>query len=155
MRSKRRGGGNALDEDSEYANSRYTPGLKNVLQELARNELSINDYPSVIPMPMAPSGSASSSSRRSIVPQGSVRKKDGRFSGQWSKASGSSMTLGMDSAATFIGGRNLVFMVGGLSYLELRVARDVMAKESKEIIIGSNKFTNPSNFIEDLSTLSR
>lgn len=57
-------------------------------------------------------------------------------------------------AANFTGGRNLVFMVGGLSYSELRVARDIMERESREIIAGSTKFVNPSEFLEDLHTLT-
>lgn len=54
---------------------------------------------------------------------------------------------------SFTGERQLIFMVGGLSFPELRVARDVMSKESKEIIIGSTHFTSPKNFMQDLSKL--
>jgi hypothetical protein len=43
--------------------------------------------------------------------------------------------------------------VGGLCFSELRVTREVMSKESKEIIIGSTHFTKPTDFMQDLSKL--
>jgi syntaxin-binding protein 1 len=48
----------------------------------------------------------------------------------------------------------MIFVVGGISYLELRVARDVMESESREIIVGSTKFVNAEEFIDDLTTLA-
>lgn len=54
----------------------------------------------------------------------------------------------------YVGGRNIVFMVGGLSFAELRVIRDVMERESREIIAGATKFISPGEFIDDLKTLT-
>lgn len=69
---------------------------------------------------------------------------------------GNSMTKSATNggATMFTGGRNMVFMVGGMSYSELRVVRDIMERESREIIAGSTKFVNPSEFLEDLHTLT-
>lgn len=81
---------------------------------------------------------------------GSARKKGGATD-KWSKLGTS--TMSPTNGGSYIGGRSLVFMVGGLSYSELRVTRDVMEKESREIIAGSTKFVSPEEFVEDMHTL--
>lgn len=146
----------SFDEESEYASSRYSPPLKAILSDLATNQLSIDEYPSVIPMPQSAISQASvsgSARRRGKGTEGSLRKSKGGATDKWSKM-GDSATKPSSNGANYIGGRNLVFMVGGLSYSELRVARDIMERESKEIIAGSTKFVSPSDFLEDLHTLT-
>ena len=144
----------AEEEESEYAGCRYTPPLKSILNQLVTNQLSQQDYPSVIPMPMsAGSTSVSSSARRrggGKGTDGSLRKKGGATD-KWSKMGNSGKSSSGTSAYT--GGRNMVFMVGGLTYPELRVTREVMEKESKEIIVGSTKFLTPSDFLDELKVL--
>jgi syntaxin-binding protein 1 len=134
----------SFDEESEYASSRYVPSLKG-----------LEEYPSVIPMPasMTSSAGAGSARRRSKAQEGSARKKKGATD-KWSRT-GNSSSESSSAATSFQGGRNMVFMVGGISYLELRVARDVMENESREIVVGSTKFVGPSEFIDDLTTLAR
>jgi syntaxin-binding protein 1 len=127
------------------------PSLKGILTELVANQLSIEDYPSVIPMPAMPAVSTSAASARRRKAEGSARKKKGATD-KWSRAGSTQSASG--TAANYTGGRSLVFMVGGVSYSELKVAREVMEKESREIVMGSTKFVSPSNFMDDLSTLS-
>lgn len=128
----------SYDDDNEYASSRYAPPLKKLLKDLVTNQLSHDEYPSVVPMPMNTSSStgiASSARRRG---KGGTSKKQAKVNGP----------------THYDGGRNIVFMVGGLSFAELRVVRDVMQRESREIIAGSTKFISPKAFIEDLKTLT-
>lgn len=129
------------------------PAIRTILTDLVSNSLSVEEYPSVIPMPasMTSSAGAGSARRRSGL-EGSARKKKG-VTEKWSRTGNAQTSTGV--ATTFTGGRNIVFMVGGLSFLELKVARDIMEKESREIIVGSTKFVSPSDFIDDLSTLSQ
>lgn len=144
----------SFDEDSEYASSRYSPPLKSILSDLVTNQLDTTDYPSVIPLPLsAASTSVSGSARRrgGKGNEGSLRKKGGATD-KWSKMGSSGKSS--SAASAYTGGRNMVFMVGGLSYSELRVARNVMEKESREIVIGSTKFVSPTEFLEDLHTLA-
>ncbi len=143
----------SFDDESEYASSRYVPSLKGILTDLVSNSLSAEEYPSIIPMPasMTSAASAGSARRRAKGLEGSARKKKG-VTDKWSRTGNAQTTTGV--ATTFTGGRSMVFMVGGVSFLELKVARDVMEKESREIIIGSTKFVSPSEFIDDLSTLT-
>lgn len=143
----------SFEEESEYAASRYVPQLKAILSDLVGNALSIEEYPSVIPMPanLTSAASAASARRRGKALEGSARKKKGATD-KWSRTGNSAAASSV--ATTFNGGRNLVFMVGGLSFSELNVARDIMEKESREIIIGSTKFVSPNEFLDDLTTLA-
>jgi syntaxin-binding protein 1 len=146
----------SFDEESEYASSRYSPPLKAILNELATNQLSIDEYPSVIPMPLSVTSQSTvsgSARRRGKGPEGSLRKSKAGPTDKWSKL-GTSQAKPPTNGANYTGGRNLVFMVGGMSYSELRVARDIMERESREIITGSTKFVDPSEFLEDLHTLA-
>jgi len=142
-----------VNEDSELVGARYVPPLKSILADLVAHELSIDEYPSTKPLPASQSSAvgAGSARHRGRGVETSARKKKGR-NDKWAKASNSQAPSA--APTTFTGGRSLVFMIGGLAYSELRVAREVMKKESREIIIGSSKFMNPSEFMEDLATLA-
>ena len=128
------------------------PALKTILSDLVANQLSIDDYPSVIPMPASMSSSTGASSARRREGKGSARKKKGGGAEKWSRTGTTQSSSG--GATHYTGGRNLVFMVGGLSYSELRVCREIMQKESKEIIAGSTAFVSPNEFMTDLATLN-
>jgi syntaxin-binding protein 1 len=144
----------SFDDESEYASSRYVPALKGILNDLVGHSLSLEEYPSVIPMPtsMTSAASAGSARRKGKALEGSARKKKGATE-KWSRTGNGKTSSG--AASTFQGGRSLVFMVGGISYPELKVARDIMEKESREIIVGATKFVSPTEFVDDLATLTK
>jgi syntaxin-binding protein 1 len=143
--------------------------MKTVLEELATNELSMEDYPSVLPMPdMGPSqgssasggrrgaggaGGAGGSARQSRAGQAASARKAGGPTSRWGKSS-TRQASASSGPKSFNGGRAIVFMMGGLSYSEMRVARQVMMKESREVVIGSTAFVSPQEFVEDLAALS-
>ena len=143
----------SFDDESEYSSQRYVPAIKATLQELVTNSLSFEDFPSVVPMPDMPSASTSATSarRRGKAAEGSARKKKGATS-KWSRTGNEEPAAA--TGGNFVGNRNIVFMIGGLSYSEIRVSREVMEKESREIIIGSTAFLNPSDFLKEMSTLT-
>lgn len=133
--------------ESEYTAVRYVPLLKSTLEALTNGELSLEDFPSVTPMPVQPS-SRTASKATSVA---SARKRDGgtsRF-----KASG---TDGKRSTGpmNFVGGRSIVFLVGGVCYSELRAAREVTEAQSREIIMGATSFLTTNDFIDDLCKLA-
>jgi syntaxin-binding protein 1 len=161
--SGRLSSGGASDDEAEYAASRYIPAIKTILEDLATNELSMEDYPSIMPMPdMGPSqggsagggrrGAAGNPARQSRGQAASARKAGGP-SNRWSKSS-SRQSASSSGPKSFNGGRAIVFMMGGLSYSEMRAAGQVMTKESREIVIGSTAFVSAKEFVEDLATLS-
>jgi len=143
--------GNYDLEDGEYANSRHIPEIQKVVTDLVQNSLSLDEYPSVIPMPASMTTAAGAGSARRRGGEGSARKKK-PGTDKWGRTGNSSNKSA--KATNFTGGRNLVFMVGGLSYNELRVCRAIMEKEAKEIIVGSTSFVSPREFLDDLSTLN-
>jgi len=134
------------DDENAYASSRYTPVMKNILNELVANSLSLDEFPSVVPMP----ASTISSSKTDKTSARTARKKKGATD-KWSTVGGSKKSTNQD--ITFSGSRSLVFMVGGMSYSELRVASKIMQKSSREIIIGSTDFISASDFIKKLDSV--
>lgn len=146
------------DDDSEYASSRYMPLLKPILGALCNDELSLDEYPSLLPMPSSSSsraGRATASVRSSRKPSGAAAsaRKSGGASSKWATSSRESKRSG-GGPVNLSGPRNIVFMVGGTCYTELCAARDVMESESREIILGSTAFLSPSDFMKDLVKLS-
>jgi len=147
------------EEDEEFTASRYNPIMKKILRSLvgADDPLSFEDFPSVMPMPEqnASTGAAASARRGKNKKhhggvEGSARKGGGK--GKFTSASGATSKKGVPK--TFVGGRSIVFTIGGMSYSEMRIARDIMDQESKEIIFGSTAFVTAKEFVEDLSKLS-
>lgn len=151
--------GDEDEDDSEFAASRYKPYLAKILKQLVGTDdepLSFEEFPSVMPMPesSASSGTAASARRKKKQHggvEGSARKGAGA-SKRWASTSGASK--GKASATAFTGGRNIIFTVGGMSYSEMQVCREIMAQESREIVFGSTAFVTAREFVDDLSTLS-
>mmetsp|Transcript_37856 Transcript_37856/g.55757 ORF Transcript_37856/g.55757 Transcript_37856/m.55757 type:complete len:655 (+) Transcript_37856:107-2071(+) len=125
---------NKQQNDSEYASSRYVCKLKGILESMATDNLSVEDFPSVLPLPAGGGGTAAS-----------VRTRSARPTSRWADSK---------KKTTFTGGRQIIFMAGGMCYSELRAAQELMISGDKEIILGSTGFLNPSEFIKELSTLS-
>eukprot|EP00579_Thalassiosira_antarctica_P011699 CAMPEP_0201909772 /NCGR_PEP_ID=MMETSP0903-20130614/1389_1 /ASSEMBLY_ACC=CAM_ASM_000552 /TAXON_ID=420261 /ORGANISM="Thalassiosira antarctica, Strain CCMP982" /LENGTH=611 /DNA_ID=CAMNT_0048444319 /DNA_START=166 /DNA_END=1998 /DNA_ORIENTATION=- len=76
-----RGGSGSSESESEYSSSRYVCILKSLMEDAASGNLSVDDYPSVMPLPDAEAMLGSSKSKS----VSSVRKATG--SSQWAKTS--------------------------------------------------------------------
>lgn len=145
------------DDDEEFESSRYMPAMKPILEALCHGELSIEEFPSVMPMPASSVnkvGRTSANVRGSRNASGaaaSARKSAGASS-KW--ASNARETKRSTGPINFSGPRTIAFMVGGISYSEMCAARDVMESESSEIIVGSTAFISPKDFMNDLSKLA-
>jgi len=133
------------ENESEYSSSRYVCILKSIMHDAASGNLSVDEYPSVMPLPDAEAmlGSASKSKAVSSVRKATVKSK-------WSKNSAGSERGKKKSH----GGRQIVFMVGGMCYSELRTSREVMAATGVDIVVGSTRFITPMDFIGDLQSLA-
>jgi succinylarginine dihydrolase len=134
---------------------------------LSNNELSFDTYPSLLPMPASAAtpvsrtsgarNSAVASVRKSTSGAASSARKSAGASSKWA-ANSSSLSASTSSTSgpiAFTGARNLVFMVGGLCYAEMRVSREVMEQTSREIILGSTSFLSANDFLDDLAKLCR
>ena len=144
LRDKRvQGYGRAGSEsESEYSSSRYVCLLKSIIEDATKGSLSIEEYPSVMPLPDAEAMLGPSS----ISKAKSVRKMSGSATSKWAKSSTGSSDKGKKRS----GGRQIVFMVGGMCYSELRAAREVMISTGTEVVIGSTRCIAPTEFIGDL-----
>lgn len=135
------------ESESEYSSARYACALKGIMQEMMEGTLSMDDYPSVLPMPSEGASSGTATSARTRVPTTSARKGGGATS-RWAKQDNKAKPK-----STFSGGRKIVFVVGGMCYSELRAMHELLATGETEFIVGSTRFINPKEFLQDLSTL--
>lgn len=127
---------------------------------MAQDALSFDDYPSVLPMPentgRAGGGSSGSKSSRSgRRGEATSARKKGGASSKWAKSGSGGGDKSGAGPIRYVGGRHIVFMIGGLSYTELRAMEEVSRKESREIIIGSTAFVTPAEYMEDLTELGK
>jgi syntaxin-binding protein 1 len=117
------------DQDSEYAASRYVCALKDLIDQNVQGELSIEAYPSVLPMP----------SREGKPVARSLRKPE---KGRLGKQHGS-----------YTGARSLVFVAGGVTFSELRAAYEVMEQQKKEVVIGGTSYLTPNTYVDLLRAI--
>lgn len=124
-----------------------------------KNTLSFDEFPSVMPMPEEARAAASTKATKGASARASKRgeaasaRKSSGATSRWSKSSGDAGIKSSGVPTSFTGARCIVFMVGGLSYPELRVAREVMNNENREIVVGTTAFISPKQYMEDLETL--
>lgn len=146
-------GGNDDEDESEYAASRYKAPIKEILNDLVANSLDLEEYPSLIPMPASMSSSAGKSARSARKDKAATKsaRKNKGASDKWASTGSAASTT--KAAISFTGARSIVYMMGGLSYSELRVAEKIMEKESKDIIMGSTSLISPNEFLDSLATL--
>lgn len=121
----------AATAEGEYFDTRHVCMLKAYLEQLVAGNLPLDKFPA-----MGPSVAAGPKSEAK-----SVR----RF--------GATSRFGKKDNVQFSGGRYMVFIAGGASFAELRVAYELMQKESKEIIVGSTHITNPDTYLVDVGSL--
>jgi len=147
LRDKRVSSFGGGESESEYSSSRYVCILKSIMEDAAAGNLSVEEYPSVMPLPDAEQVNASSVSKAK-----SVRK---RASAQWTQSGSinSNPSNSLLNKKKGHGGRQIVFMMGGVCYSELRAAREVMNSSGTEIVIGSTRCISPKDFCQDLHSL--
>ena len=139
------GGGADAENESEYSSSRYVCCLKPIMLDACSGNLSVEEYPSVMPLPDAEAMLGHAMKRGSVK---SVRKKP---AGSWTQTSTSSVPGKLKKGHT---ARQIVFMMGGMCYSELRAAREVMASTGTEIVIGATRCISPKDFLQDLHSMA-
>ncbi|TDH08854.1 hypothetical protein EPR50_G00102140 [Perca flavescens] len=117
-------------QDQTYNLSRWTPVIKDVMEDAVENKLDTTEWPHQSECPAAWNGSGAVSAR------------------QKHKASS------QDDRRT--GSRLIIFVVGGISYSEMRCAYEVtQAVKSCEVIIGSSHILTPTGLLDDIKALSK
>ncbi|XP_054458670.1 syntaxin-binding protein 3 [Anoplopoma fimbria] len=117
-------------QDQTYNLSRWTPVIKDVMEDAVENKLDTKEWPHQSECPAAWNGSGAVSARQ--------------------KHKGSAQ----DERRT--GSRLIVFVLGGISHSEMRCAYEVtQAVKSCEVIIGSSHILTPTGLLNDIKALSK
>ncbi|XP_029002502.1 syntaxin-binding protein 3 isoform X3 [Betta splendens] len=117
-------------QEEKYNLSRWTPVIKDVMEDAVENKLDTRDWPHQSESPAAWNGSGAVSAR------------------QKHKASS------QDERRT--GSRLIIFIIGGISFAEMRCAYEVtQAVKSCEVIIGSSHILTPRKLLDDIKSLSK
>ncbi|CAM6098412.1 unnamed protein product [Calypogeia fissa] len=160
-------------EEGAWQLSKFTPAIQDVVEELAEGKLSKTDYPYLRP-PSQESGDRSSAAHATESgrqPAPSARSK--RTTGTWAQRSHSSQSsedlslsdLSLSSGTSvrsnangsgskILGKRIFVFIIGGMTRSELRVAHKLTDQLKREVIIGSTSLDNCQEFVEKVRSLS-
>ena len=123
----KKGGGGA----EGYDVSRYVPPLKRVLEDsLSPTGLSLGDFPFVAP----PESLASARKQQASKPKGAGGAPEG---------------------VPATGRRLIVFMLGGLSYSELRSVHEVERATNREVLVGTTNMITPQTFLLALKQMKQ
>jgi syntaxin-binding protein 1 len=117
-----------------YTNSRWTPYVKDIMEDVIDEKLDPRQFPAI----------------------GGQRNIGTNYSAQSSREFGGWMTQNRKGAVRS-GPRLIIFILGGVSYSELRCAYEVTQTNSKkwEVFIGSDHIATPKIFLRDLEMKPR
>eukprot|EP01097_Dermamoeba_algensis_P005726 TRINITY_DN3623_c0_g1_i1.p1 TRINITY_DN3623_c0_g1~~TRINITY_DN3623_c0_g1_i1.p1 ORF type:complete len:605 (-),score=165.82 TRINITY_DN3623_c0_g1_i1:264-2078(-) len=113
--------------------SRYVPKVKEIVEELLEDGLSTTAFPYVGDAP-GEGGKKEVKSLKKAQPA-------------WAKKEKQETVLS--------GPRAIVFVIGGVTFSEIRAMGELMEAQHREIIIGSNILLRPSDFVDNLKVLER
>ncbi|CAF0727154.1 unnamed protein product [Didymodactylos carnosus] len=113
-----------------YTNSRWTPYVKDIMEDVIDEKLDLRSFPSL----------------------GQQRNISSNFPAQSSREFGAWMHAGRKGAAGRSGPRLIIFILGGVAYSELRCAYEVTQTNSKkwEVFIGGDHIVTPKQFLKNL-----
>uniref|UniRef100_A0A672I712 Syntaxin binding protein 3 n=1 Tax=Salarias fasciatus TaxID=181472 RepID=A0A672I712_SALFA len=117
-------------QEDTYNLSRWTPVIKDVMEEAVENKLDVKEWPHQSESPAAWNGSGAVSARQKHKPSSQDERRTGS--------------------------RLIIFVIGGVTYSEMRCAYEVtQAVKSCEVIIGSSHILTPTGLVNDIKSLSK
>nr|AQX44206.1 SNARE-interacting protein KEULE-like protein [Phalaenopsis equestris] len=148
-------------EDETWQLSRFYPLLEELVEKLSKGELQKIEYPYVNePTPTKQEGLNSGAPSQKCLNQAS-RSAKSRRTPTWAKQRVSDDGNSSDSAFRHLtsefkrmGPRIFIFMIGGATRSELRMAHKLTGKVRREVILGSSSLDDPPQFITKLKLLS-
>ncbi|KAK2079353.1 hypothetical protein QBZ16_003044 [Prototheca wickerhamii] len=124
------------EDDQQYALARFVPLLQEVLEDAAAGQLSSDD--------------ALSSPGRRRVAAGHLRTHHALGRDLGARAEGAAEPRAEGGA----GGRKLFcFVVGGMTYSEMRAAHRLSERLGRDVFVGSTHIETPERFLADLATI--
>jgi len=131
--------------DVPYELSRYVPNLKDVLKQLAEDGLSAQEYPFVRDDPNVTTGRAPSSS------SGEKKSLKGAAKGPKWADKGKKKE---ENKVQLAGPRIIVFILGGMTFSEMRTAYEITSQHQRLCFVGSTHIITPNKFLADLGRLA-
>jgi len=155
-----------IKSDDDYELSRYKPLLQHVLTEHITGSLDQTAFTYVRDAPTSLASAFAAQDSRSRVPS-TASASSASASGPTSLRSGKrTWNRQPRTVVQAVGGsgapekekepiqqRVIVFVAGGMTYSELRVAYEVGAQMKRDVYIGSTHSITPEGFIDDLKVL--
>jgi syntaxin-binding protein 1 len=154
------------EKHGRFKLSRFEPYVKVLLEELSANTLSKEQFPlfnedaAVSEEGANPTGDAGRRARaRSVSPRAPLPSQQQTTFDDWSFAPAATTSRGMNSdglQSKQISQRIVIFIVGGITHSELRVASEMTANlpRGTEVIIGGTSLITPRRLIEALRQTS-
>uniref|UniRef100_A0A0D6QYN7 SNARE-interacting protein KEULE n=1 Tax=Araucaria cunninghamii TaxID=56994 RepID=A0A0D6QYN7_ARACU len=153
------------EEEGNWQLSRFYPMIEELIESLGKGELSSEEYPCMNDPPSTPSPSQSSrmngASVRSTTSQQAHSVRTSKPASTWARRRQSDDGYSSDSAlrhatsdTKILGKRIFVFMIGGATRSELRVAHKLTEKLKREVVLGSSSLDDPHQFITKLKLLT-
>ncbi|XP_020581596.1 SNARE-interacting protein KEULE-like [Phalaenopsis equestris] len=148
------------DEEETWQLSRFYPVIEELIEKLSKGELPNNEYQCMNdPSPSFHETSNGTPVRTtSSQPAHSMRS---RRPATWARPRNSDDGYSSDSVLKYasndfkhMGQRIFIFIIGGATRSELRVAHKLTSKLKREIILGSTSIDDPAQFITKLKMLS-
>lgn len=154
-----------INNEGTYNTSRYTPGIKTIMQNVAKYSLDRDWFPYFRDIPLddeavvnEPKGSASAGAKKpDLYSSGSLRNP--RIKASWASQTGTSSS----NLSKYAGGggsmirpkqRIFCYVAGGITYSEIRSIYELSSSLNKEFYIGSELILRPRDFLIGLQNLS-
>eukprot|EP01012_Entosiphon_sulcatum_P025549 TRINITY_DN30882_c0_g1_i1.p1 TRINITY_DN30882_c0_g1~~TRINITY_DN30882_c0_g1_i1.p1 ORF type:complete len:613 (-),score=124.44 TRINITY_DN30882_c0_g1_i1:76-1914(-) len=133
----------------DLAFNRFVPLLKAVAEAELRGELNPGDFPYAQEPP--PSGATSSSGGAGAKQTGSLRPRAKPTFGHARTTSSSSFGDGDGDDA--LETRLIIFIVGGVTFSEIRAMYEIAREMRKGVVIGGTSILAPRRFIEEVTSI--
>ncbi|KAL1916713.1 uncharacterized protein VTP21DRAFT_5417 [Calcarisporiella thermophila] len=156
---KRAGGGLEGKEEAAYELSRYVPVLKKVVESHIRGTLDADLFPPVREEPKAAEAPAKPAVTSLRTTRPAWHKKGSHPSSpggpESSSGGGGPGSSGSSAGAPATGPRVMVFVIGGVTYSEMRSVYEAARQHGRDVLLGATHVWTPRQFMEDLSWLHR
>ncbi|EMG47642.1 SEC1 Protein transport protein SEC1 [Candida maltosa Xu316] len=144
-----------INNEGTYNTSRFTPGIKRIMQNAGKYSLDREWFPYFRDQPLdedLPTNNARMSSPgasgKDLQSSGSLRNT--RIKAAWASSSRSTMTM---SSVTKNKQRIFCFVAGGMTYSEMRTIYELTSTMNKEFYIGSESILKPRDFLIGLQSI--
>ncbi|XP_065432503.1 syntaxin-binding protein 2-like isoform X3 [Chrysemys picta bellii] len=135
--------------ESTYLLSRWTPRLKDVMEDIIEKKLDNKLWPFISDPVPTTSSQAAVPFMSDLVPSTSSQAAVSTRFGHWHKSK--------PAAEYRTGPRLIIYVMGGVTMSEMRCAYEVTraTKGEWEVVIGSSHILTPKSFLDDVQTLNR